>query len=177
MLRGKCPFRSAQSVRLPPAGRIAPQPAANRDSGRCAVRPVQRPLDLALRLGGKSGEREALVGRPHHQAGAAGKHRMVNHLILFNGTDFAQLVGAGAVEPARENAFLGNGHDRFPSMGSHRRGAVRPHKVGGRNPPSSPAVDLHKTTRQKFHRLFKSELSNSEQSGRVPPNPNRLGEE
>src|SRR5882757_6064878 len=55
----------------------------------------------------------------------------------------------------------------FQGIASTRR---RPPTQGGRTrPPSpSPAIDLHKTTRQKFPRLFNIELSNSEQSGRVP---------
>ena len=75
-------------------------------SGPCVAGVVQRPFDLALGFGGEPGERDALVGRPHHQAGGAGEHRMVNHLVLYNGADFAQLVGDGAVGPAGCNTFL-----------------------------------------------------------------------
>ena len=101
---------------------------------------------------------------------AAGENRMVNDLVLVNGTDFAQLVGAGAVGPAGENALLRHGHDNPPSIEiASTPAAVRPHKVGGRDRARLPPLFIClEITQQNFRRLFKIEQFNSEQSGRVP---------
>src|SRR5215218_5663165 len=62
-------------------------------------------------------------------------------------------------------------------LGSHRRGAVRPPCVGGRNPPSSPQLIFTRLRGKNPTDCSKSNCPIVNNPAGFPPNPNSLGEE